>query len=117
MEQVTTVKQHPRSTRIVWYIFYFIQIILLFRLFLKLIGASTAAPFTQFMYNLSLPFARPFLNIVSSWSFPPGILDWNILIAMLVYWIVAKIIIELIVAAIPSHTTVTVHTEYDKKPL
>jgi hypothetical protein len=111
---VRTVRPLYRGTQIIWYIFYIIQLILLFRLLLRLIGASTAAPFTRFVYDISQPFVAPFQSIVSGWRFEGGVLDWNILIAMLVYWIIAWIIVELILMAKPvslaeAHRNLTDH--------
>lgn len=102
-EQVTirTVKPLYRSTQIIWYVFYIIQIILLMRVLVRLIGANTGAPFTRFVYDISQPFMEPFQSMVSVTRFDGGILDWNILIAMLVYWLVSWIIIELIQMARP----------------
>lgn len=97
----TPIKPHYRATQIVWYIFYIIQTLLLFRLLLKLIGANTAAGFTQMIYNGTLPLVQPFQSIVAPWRFSPGIFDWNILIAMFVYWIVAWVIVELILMTAP----------------
>jgi YggT family protein len=100
-----TIKPIYRGTQIVWYIFTIIQIILLFRLLVRLISASTSAPFTQFIYTVSAPFMRPFQNLVLPWRFNSGVLDWNILIAMLVYWVVAWIIVELLIMAKPVSTS------------
>jgi uncharacterized protein YggT (Ycf19 family) len=103
MQEITvrTVRPLYRSTQIIWYVFYIIEIILLFRLLVRLIGANTSAPFTRFIYDISQPFVAPFQSMVSGWRFAGGVLDWNILIAMLVYWVIAWIIIELITMARP----------------
>ena len=57
-----------RGAQIVWYIANIIEIILLLRFFLRLVGANTGAAFTQFVYNISAPFMAPFQNIIPSSS-------------------------------------------------
>ncbi len=94
-------RPYSKITRIIWYIFYVIQVILVFRFVLDLLGANRSAPFAQFIYELSYPLIRPFISLVNPSNIYPGILDWNIVIAMLVYWILAEIITELVHALIP----------------
>ncbi len=100
-----SVKPLYRGTQIVWYIFSFIEAILLFRFFLKLIGANTAAGFTNFIYSVSHPFVAPFLYVVHSPVVSGSLIEWSTLIALLVYWIVAWGIVRLIVMNKPLSTT------------
>ena len=97
-------RPYSKITRIIWYIFYVIQVILVFRFVLDLLGANRSAPFAQFIYELSYPLVRPFLSLVSPSNIYPGIVDWNIIIAMLVYWIIAEIITELVFAITGPHS-------------
>ncbi len=90
-----------RGTQIVWYIFYVIETILLFRFALKLIGANPAAGFTQFIYAISYPFVAPFLAIVNSPHVAGATLEWSTLIALIVYWVLAWGIVRLIVMGKP----------------
>lgn len=85
-----------RGTQIVWYIFYTIETLLLFRFILRLIGANPAAGFTDLIYTLSYPFVAPFLYVVNSLAVANNIIEWSTLIAMLVYWVLAWGIIRLI---------------------
>jgi uncharacterized protein YggT (Ycf19 family) len=100
----TTVKPIYRGTRIVWLLFSIVEVILLIRFLLKLIGASTAAPFTTFIYGLSAPFMAPFRALVPSAAFYRGVFEWNSLIAVLVWWIVAEIIVKLLLVHKPITT-------------
>jgi len=86
-----------RGTQIVWYILGILEIILVFRFLLKLFGANSAAGFTSFIYNLSYPFAAPFLNVFRVSRVEGSVFEWTTLLAMLVYWIVAWGIIKLFV--------------------
>lgn len=90
-----------RGTQIVWYLFYIIETLLLFRFALKLIGANTGAGFTQFIYALSYPFAAPFLYVVNSPRIAGTTIEWSTLLAMLVYWVLAWGIVRLIVMGKP----------------
>ncbi len=94
-----------RGTQIVWYIFYVIETILLFRFALKLIGANASAGFTQFIYSISYPFAAPFLYVVNSPRAFGSTIEWSTLLAMLVYWVLAWGIVRLIVMGKPVSNT------------
>lgn len=85
-----------RSTQVVWYAFYVIETILLFRFALRLIGANTGAAFTQFVYALSSPFIAPFRNIVGNLRVFGSAVEWSTLIAMVAYWVLAWGIVRLI---------------------
>ena len=100
-----SVKPLYRGTQIVWYLFSFIEAILLFRFLLKLIGANPAAGFTDFIYTISYPFVAPFLYVVPSPSISGSLFEWSTLIALLVYWVVAWGIVKLIVMNKPISTT------------
>ena len=95
------VKPLYRGTQIVWYIFYAVEVLLLFRFFLRLIGANVAAGFTQFIYGLSYAFVAPFLYVVRSPEVAGSVFEWTTLLAMLVYWVVAWGIVRLIVMGKP----------------
>lgn len=92
----TTTKSFHSAVRVVWYIMDVIQVLLLFRLFLKFLGANPYAPFTNFIYQLTYSFASPFLNV-----FRPtpvgggGVLEWGAILAMFVYYIIALGIVRI----------------------
>lgn len=90
-----------RGTQIVWYIFYVIETLLLFRFLLRLIGANPEAAFTQFIYALSFPFAGPFLYVVPAMQVAGSVFEWTTLLAMLVYWVLAWGIVRLFVMGKP----------------
>jgi hypothetical protein len=89
-----------RGTQIVWYILYLIEILLLFRFVLKLIGANPAG-FTNFIYSITYPLALPFLYVVRSPQVAGATLEWTTLLAMLVYWVVAVAIVKLFIIGKP----------------
>jgi YggT family protein len=83
--------------RIIWYIVDVLEVLLVFRFFLKLFGANPAAGFTNFIYQTTYSFAYPFLGVFSSTPVTNGrgIFEWNSLLAMLVYYLIALVIIRL----------------------
>lgn len=84
-----------RASQVVWFIVGIIEVLLGFRILLKLIGASPASAFTQTIYSFSDPFALPFSGIVRATVSGFSVLEWSSIIAMGVYAVVAWGIIEL----------------------
>lgn len=90
-----SVRPMYRATQVVWYIAGLIEAILALRFFLRLVGANPAAGFADLIYTISQPFVAPFNGIVRNASIEGSVFDWNTLIAMAVYWIVAWAIVRL----------------------
>ncbi len=110
MDNPTTTTTAPvkplyRGTQIVWYILDAIEILLAFRFILKLLGANPNAGFSSLIYNITYPFAQPFLNVFKSSHVVTGsTFEWTTLLAMLVYWVVAWGIVRLILISKPVST-------------
>lgn len=85
-----------RSTQIVWYLLAILQALLAFRFILKLTGANPDAGFTSFIYNITWPFANPFLAVFPTTAVEGNIFEWTTLLAMLVYWLIAIGIVRLL---------------------
>ncbi|HYE22105.1 MAG TPA: YggT family protein [Verrucomicrobiae bacterium] len=90
-----SVRPHYRATQVVWYIAYFIEALLGIRFILRLIGANPAAGFTDLIYTITAPLVAPFNNIVRNARIEGSVFDWNTLIAMVVYWLLAWAIVRL----------------------
>lgn len=90
-----TTKPIYRGTQIVWYILGLLEALLVFRFVLKLLAANAGAGFSSFIYNVSYPFAAPFLNVFRVTKVEGSVFEWTTLLAMLVYWLVAWGIIRL----------------------
>lgn len=86
-----------RGTQVVWYILGIIEVLLVFRFFLRLFGANPAAGFTDLVYTLSYPFAAPFQAVFSATRVSGSVFEWTTILAMFVYWLVALGIIRLFV--------------------
>lgn len=85
-----------RTYQIVWYILGVIEVLLTFRVVLKLLGANPFSGFTNFIYTLSDPFALPFAGILRITASSGMVLEWSTIIAMIVYAIVAYGIVSLL---------------------
>jgi hypothetical protein len=96
-----SVKPLYRSTQVVWYVFYFIEALLLFRFLLRLLAANPGAGFTEFIYTLSYPFIAPFLYVFPATRAGGAVFEWSTLLAMVVYWILAWGIVRLFVMGKP----------------
>jgi hypothetical protein len=106
VKEVTTVSAPPkkdyqtkkaifRTYQVIWYILGVIEVLLAFRIVLKLLGANAQSGFTSFIYAISNPFALPFAGILRVTGISEMTLEWSTLIAMAVYGIVAYGIIAL----------------------
>jgi hypothetical protein len=90
-----TTKPLYRGTQIVWYILGLIEILLAFRLVLKMLAANPGAGFTSFIYGTTYIFAAPFLNVFRVSRVEGNVFEWTTLLAMFVYLVVAWGIIKL----------------------
>ena len=84
-----------RTYQIVWYILCIIEVLLAFRILLKLLGANTYSGFTNFIYAVSGPFALPFAGILGTTASSNSLFEWSTFIAMAVYAIIAYGIVAL----------------------
>lgn len=90
-----TTKSLYKGTQIVWYILGILEILLMFRLILKLLAANPLAGFSSFVYTVSYPLAVPFLNVFRVTRVDGSIFEWTTILAMLVYWLIAWGIVKL----------------------
>ncbi len=84
-----------RGTQVVWYVLGAIEILLAFRLALKLLAANPGAGFSSFVYNLSYPFILPFQSVFGVTRLEGSAFEWTTLLAMFVYWVLAMAIVKL----------------------
>ena len=78
-----------RSNQIIWYILGFIEVLLIFRLFLKMVGANQYTGFTSLIYSITAPLALPFSGVVGMSTTGSSVLEWSTIIAGVVYLCVA----------------------------
>lgn len=101
-------------TRFLRAILYIVEGLLALRFALRLLGAGTVSAFADFVYTITNPLVAPFANIVRSTTTTaaPGSIDWTTVIAMVVYWLLALAVINLILAATRTGAKTTTFTEY-----
>lgn len=93
-----TKKSIFRTYQVIWYILGIIEVLLGFRLLLKILAADPTSGFGRFIYALSEPFAAPFSRVVGVIEQPTSgpIFELSTIIAMAVYFIVAYGIVALL---------------------
>lgn len=86
-----------RSYQIVWYVLVVIELLLGFRATLEALAANPNSGFTSFIYAISAPLAVPFQGILNTTITPSGsVFEWSIIIAAVVYLLIAVGIVQLI---------------------
>src|SRR4051812_3334079 len=78
-----------RGTQLVWYVLGLIEVLLAFRLALKMLEANPSAGFTTFIYGVTYIFTAPFLNVFHITNIAGSIFEWPTLLAMFVYAVIA----------------------------
>ncbi len=92
-----TKKSIFRTYQIVWYVLGFFEILLLFRLVLKILAANPGSGFSILIYGLSGPLVAPFVGVLRITTADTGsTFEWPTLIATAVYWVVAYGIVKLL---------------------
>lgn len=85
-----------RTYQIIWYIVGLIEVLLVFRLGLKALGANPYSGFTNLIYVLSDPLALPFSGIFGITATDMSVFEWSTIVAGLVYLLVGYGIIQLL---------------------
>jgi hypothetical protein len=83
-----------RFYQVIWFITGIIEVVLAFRIFLRMTGAYPGG-FTSLIYALSSPFALPFKGIIKSSSETGPFIEWSTFIAMVVYLLIAFGLVQL----------------------
>lgn len=78
-----------RFNQIIWYILGFIEVLLVFRIILKMLGANPFIGFTSLTYALTTPFAAPFVGILGASVSESSVIEWSTIIAAIVYICIA----------------------------
>ncbi len=85
-----------KSTQIVWYVLFLIEIFLALRFVFKLTGANPFAVFTTFIYWATWPLTAPFLVVFPRTVVEGSEFEWTTLLTMFVYWMIALALVKLI---------------------
>jgi len=78
-----------RFNQIIWFILGFIEVLLVFRFVLKLLGANPFIGFTNLIYSVTMPLAAPFSGILGAYTTGNFIIEWSTIVAAVVYLCVA----------------------------
>lgn len=91
-----------RTYQVIWYILGVIEVLLAFRVVLKMLGANPNSSFVNLVYLISDPLALPFSGIFRVGVSQGAVFEWSTLVAMAVYALVAFGIIQLMQLAKPT---------------
>lgn len=84
----------------VWFLFGLLEVLLAFRLILKLLGANPASGFVSFIYTITSGFTAPFRGIFSTptaqGDVVTSVFETGTILAMVVYALVAWGIVKLV---------------------
>jgi hypothetical protein len=100
--RATTAVASPKSTvaNIVWYIYGLVAVLLVIRFIMKIAGASTASTFVRAIYDVTYVLALPFDSIFRTASTSSGtvtsVFEPSIIVAIVVYALIAWGIVKLI---------------------
>lgn len=78
-----------RVNQIIWYVLGVIEVLLVFRITLKALGANQGSGFTSFIYSLTGPLALPFRGILGESISGDSLIEWSSVIAIIVYLVIA----------------------------
>lgn len=84
-----------RATQIVWFIMTIVQVLLGMRFLLTLMAANPGAWFSAFIYRITDVLIFPFAHVFANSALGISNIEWNTLLAMFVYWILALGIIRI----------------------
>ncbi len=82
-------------SRVVYFVLGVIEVILLLRLIVRLLGANESSDFVMFLYNLSHIFVGPFNGIFNDQALGRSVFEISTLVAMIVYALIAWGIVSL----------------------
>lgn len=85
-----------KIANLIWLVFGLLDMLLVFRFILKLIGANPANQFADFVYDLSAIFVKPFQSLIESPTSDDMVLEISVLVAIVVYSLLAWVLVRLV---------------------
>lgn len=96
-ETEVVVQRPSRVEQVVYLVVSLIEVLLVFRLVLRLFGASTSAGFVEFIYTVSAPLVAPFFGIFQAdFSYGQGKFELATVVAMVVYLLAGYLVLALV---------------------
>lgn len=83
-----------RTYQVIWYVLGIIEVLLLFRVILKMLGANPLSGFVSLIYQISDPLALPFYGIFRISVVEGAVFEWSTILAGIVYLIIAYGLIQ-----------------------
>jgi hypothetical protein len=107
-EVVSSVSPGRRAVEVTYLVFGIIEGLLAIRLVLKLLGANPQAGFTNFINGVTDFFMAPFRNLLPAVGSSSGaVLETSVVIAIIVYALIAWVLARLIVIMFFRNVTVS----------
>lgn len=79
-----------------------VELLISLRIVLKLFGASTAAPFVQWVYETTAPLLQPFLGMFPSPNLTGGfVIEFSAIFGLMVYAFIGYLLLEVLDILIP----------------
>lgn len=78
-----------RTNQIIWYVLGLVEVLLAFRVVLKILGANSSIGFTSLIYSITTPLAAPFSGILGLSVTGGSVIEWSTIIAAIVYLCIA----------------------------
>ncbi|MBX3054761.1 MAG: YggT family protein [Caldilineaceae bacterium] len=88
--------QVVKIQQVIFLLFGIVEALLGIRFVLGLLGANPAAGFAQMIYGITDPFLAPFVGLFGQPTFEGMVFDWNALVAILVYALLAGLLAKLV---------------------
>jgi len=88
----------PIYKKIIQIVLFVVELFLGFRFIIRFMGLDPDSTLVDIVYKTSQPFAFPFIRALGSFTEERSIFEWPTLIAMVVYWFIAWIIIKIFLA-------------------
>jgi len=78
-----------RFNQIIWFVLGLIEVLLIFRIVLKMLGANQYVGFTSLIYSSTAALVAPFNGIFGVSSAGNFLIEWSTIIAAIVYFFIA----------------------------
>lgn len=95
-------------SRVIWFVFGAIEVLIGIRFVLLLLGANAEAGFVKLVYGLSDIFMAPFAAVFQTDKVSGAVFEWSALLAILIYALIAWGLTALIAAVVPREHAETI---------
>jgi len=104
---VSSVAPARRAVELIYLLFGIIDGLLIIRLLLKVMAANPDVAFTSFVYGITNVFLAPFSGLLPAWVSGRSILEPTVIIAFVVYALIAYVVARIIAITFNRNVTVS----------